>query len=282
MAKKQVFVMLGQSNALGHGLPMAPEDRIETPLNNVWGLHREPNQRYDPESLCWSGYTSCGMNVAETQDHTYSVPNILAKLWQAAIDSGKNLPDLYIVQVAIGAQGVYPGNMWHPDYPRLLIPGKLGTVKMALYPLTMGILSRLSESLGEFEIMGIHWRGNENDAYRFEPDMQAQVRGFFEKLLAELDGLLAQPPVVLHALACPDRFRDRDPSGRMNENMDWINGLYEELAQRENVSVFDVTKCPEFIPNVRGNGIFKEDMVHFTASVNHWAAQQILTQFERR
>ena len=71
MAKKQVFVMLGQSNALGHGLPMAPEDRIEKPLNNVWGLHREPNQRYDPESLCWSGYTSCDMNLAEQQDENH-------------------------------------------------------------------------------------------------------------------------------------------------------------------------------------------------------------------
>ena len=104
--KKAVFILLGQSNATGHGIPMAPEDRIETPLANVFGLHRDQNQSFDITQLTWSGYTSCGMNLAETQDHTYSVANCLAASWQAQINAGAALPDLYIIQIAIGAQGV--------------------------------------------------------------------------------------------------------------------------------------------------------------------------------
>ena len=58
-----------------------------------------------------------------------------------------------------------------------------------------------------------------------------------------------------------------------------INGIFDEMAERfDNVSVFDVRACPEFIPDVRGNGIFKSDMVHFTPEVNAWVAEKILEE----
>lgn len=166
-AKAAVFILLGQSNAVGHALPMRPEDRIEVPLKNVFGLSRELNQSFDNTKLDWSGYTSCGMNLAETQDHTYSVANCLASLWQAQIDSGSDLPDLYIIQIAIGAQGVLPEYMWHPDYEKQLIPGKLGTVNISLFPYCMHIFSLLDDSFHamgkDYQIIGLHWRGGEND-----------------------------------------------------------------------------------------------------------------------
>ena len=68
--KKAVFILLGQSNAVGHGIPMEEKDRITTPLKNVFGLHRRENQRFDLQKLIWSGYESGGMNLAEEQDHT--------------------------------------------------------------------------------------------------------------------------------------------------------------------------------------------------------------------
>lgn len=75
---------------------------------------------FDNKELKWSGYTSFGMNLAEEQDNTYSLANCLAKLWQDEIDSGnkRNLPDLYIVHIAIGAQGVTEGYMWNLDYEK--------------------------------------------------------------------------------------------------------------------------------------------------------------------
>ena len=56
--KAAVFVLLGQSNAVGHKVPMDEKDQIREPLKNVFGLKREDNQSFTNEELCWSGYTS--------------------------------------------------------------------------------------------------------------------------------------------------------------------------------------------------------------------------------
>ena len=63
-----VYILLGQSNAVGHGVPMTEEDKITVPMRNVFGLHRADNQSYEVEKLTWRGYLSAGMNLAETQD----------------------------------------------------------------------------------------------------------------------------------------------------------------------------------------------------------------------
>ena len=67
--KAVVFIILGQSNAVGHGIPMCEEDRILAPFKNVFGLSREDNQSFDNTTLTWSGYTSFGLNLAEEQDN---------------------------------------------------------------------------------------------------------------------------------------------------------------------------------------------------------------------
>ena len=68
-----VFLLFGQSNAVGHILPMREADKILEPMKNVFGLSRRLNQSFDIGELRWTGYTSFDMNLAETQDHTYSV-----------------------------------------------------------------------------------------------------------------------------------------------------------------------------------------------------------------
>ena len=275
--KKAVFILLGQSNATGHGIPMAPEDRIEAPLKNVFGLHRDHNQSFEIQKLTWSGYTSEGMNLAETQDHTYSVANCLAGKWQKAIDGGAALPDLYIIQIAIGAQGVREGYMWHPDREPKLIPGKLGKVDISLHPFCMHIFSLLKESLGEYEIIGLHWRGGENDAYDQPEQVSVTVKPVYERLLEDWSRVLNNPPIVLHRIVAHERYTDRDPSGRQLQSMHIINSIFDDMAkQYPNVSVFDVRCCPYYMPGVRGNGIFKSDMVHFTPEVNAWVAENIL------
>ena len=89
-------------------------------------------------------------------------------------------------------------------------------------------------------------------------------------------------PIVLHRIAAHERYTDLDPSGRELENMHLINGVFDELAdQNENISVFDVTKSPQYIPGVRCNGIFLEDAVHFTPDVNRWVAGCVLEEFTK-
>lgn len=284
--KAAVFILLGQSNAVGHGTPMAQEDKICTPMKNVFGLHRAYNQSFDITQLTWQGYTSAGMNLGEEQDDTYSVANCLAAQWQAHIDAGNpaQLPDLYIVQIAIGAQGVAQKYMWHPDRPQQLIPGKLGTAKISLFSFTRHIFSLLNDSfqkLGkDYEIIGLHWRGGENDATVDGGYLEENLESIYIRLLDTFSGQLGNPPVVLHRLACPDRMNKLDPTGAYLQNMHFVNRVFERLEQRyDNVSVFDVRNVPDYVADVPGNGMFIKDLVHFTPSVNRWVAEQILQAY---
>ena len=162
-----VFMLFGQSNAVGHILPMRQEDTIRRPLKNVFGLSRTLNQSFDIKELQWTGYTSHDMNLAETQDDTYSIANCLAQLWQERVDAGEDLPDLHIVHIAIGAQGITEKFMWYPDREKKMIPGSLGTVDISMYPFALHILSLLKDSFAKlgktYEIMGMHWLGGAED-----------------------------------------------------------------------------------------------------------------------
>lgn len=284
--KAAVFILLGQSNAVGHGVPMREQDVIRTPLANVFGLDRAHNQRLDLEKLTWSHYVSAGMNLAEEQDNTYSVANCLAAAWQDHIDHGnsKNLPDLYIVQIAIGAQGVTEGYMWHPDRAPQLTPGKLGKVDISLFPFTSRVLSLLKESFAEKgldpEVIGLHWRGGENDVSATAEHLHEHLESVYGRIFGEFDRLLDAPPTVLHRLVCPDRMMDTDPTGGKLERLHYINKIFEKMSQkRKNVRIFDARRAPQFLPDVRGNGLFIADNVHFTPEVNAWVAQEILHDY---
>lgn len=274
-----VFVLLGQSNAVGHGTPMAEEDIIQTPLKCVFGLNRTENQSYTVEALQWSGYASGGMNLGETQDHTYSLANCLARQWQDAIDGGAALPNLYIVQIAIGAQGVTEGYMWHPDREPKLIPGTLDTVDISLHPLTHHILSLLPQSfaqMGKQPQYVIHWRGGENDMTVPADTLKTQLLPIYQRLFGDYRQALGQDvPIVLHQLICPERAMEEDPTGEYLKSMDVINDCFQTLAREESISLFDARSCPLYDPNSRQHGIFIEDAVHYTPQLNNWAAEEI-------
>lgn len=284
--KAAVFIMLGQSNAVGHGIPMCEEDIINTPLKNVFGLSRKNNQSFNNTELLWSGYTSFGMNLAEEQDNTYSVPNCLADLWQKHIDSGNKygLPDLYIIQIAIGAQGVAEGNMWYPKREEKLVPGKLGTVDISLFPFCNHIFSLLDNSFSkmdkEYEIIGLHWRGGENDTCETKEYLAQNIKNIYTEIFNSFNTILNNPPTVLHKLVCADLMNDLDKTGQRLENMHYINEVFEKLTEKyENFSVFDPTVAPQFVEGIYGNGIFIDDAVHFTPDVNRFIADYILKEY---
>jgi hypothetical protein len=281
--KAAVFILLGQSNAVGHGIPMKEEDKIYKPLKNVFGLSRKDNQSFANSELIWSGYTSFDMNLAEEQDHTYSVANCLATLWQNHVDSC-NLPDLYIIQIAIGAQGVTEGYMWYPDRKETLVSGKLGTVDISLFPFCEHIFSLLDDSFSkmniDYDIIGLHWRGGENDVTATNEYLTQNLEKIYTRIFGEFNRLLGEPPIVLHRIVCPDRMNDMDPTGRQLENMKYINEVFENLQKSyKNISVFDPRTAPQYIPDVRGNGLFIEDAVHFIPEVNMWIAENVLKKY---
>ena len=281
--KAALFVLLGQSNATGYAVPMREDDYINISMKNVFGLHRRDNQSYDNTELTWSGYTSHGMNLAEEYDHSYSAANCLASLWQEHIDRGNrcSLPDLYIIQISIGAQGVTGNYMWNPDYEKRLVPGPLGTADISLLSFTEHILSLVPDSfekLGfDYDIIGIHWRGGENDMAEPKEVLENTLEPIYREIFGRLDSLLCFPPIVLHKIVCHDRAHDLDPTGLQNENIQYINGVFENLcATCPNVTIFDPQNYPGFISGIYGNGLFIGDAVHFTEDVNRWSAKCIL------
>lgn len=283
-----VFMLFGQSNAVGHILPMRQEDKILTPMKNVFGLSRTLNQSFDNDRLYWTGYTSFDMNLAETQDDTYSVANVLARMWQDRIDAGQQLPDLHIVHIAIGAEGVTDKYMWYPDREKKLRPGQLGTVDISMYPLSLHILSLLDDSfarLGKtWQIMSMHWIGGAEDVTEPVEKLNAQLDDIYMRMFQQMRETAGKRlPVVLHKLAAPDREMDMDPSGNGLKRMYFINGEFDYLSRVcEDVTVFDITTAPHYIPNVRGNGLYLDvDVVHHTEQTNRWIAQWILEDYLR-
>ncbi len=280
-----VFILLGQSNAVGHGIPMEEKDIIDVPMKNVFGLTREENQSFDKTSLKWSGYTSYSMNLGETQDNTYSVANCLAKIWQEKANDGCDIPDLYIIQIAIGAQGVAEGNMWNPGYKKALKPGDLLNADISLYPFTKHILSMVDESFKDmgktYEIMGIHWRGGEQDMSQEDEYLKENLEKIYVEIFDGIRGeLKCDAPIILHKLLCFDRADDCDPTGGHRKGLHFINSIFEKLkAELEKTSIFDVSGCPHYVADERGNGIFKEDVVHFTPETNKWVAEQIMNSY---
>jgi len=287
--KAAVYILLGQSNAVGHGVPMAESDEIKVPLKNVFGLHRKDNQSFAVQRLTWSGYTSGGMNLGEEQDHTYSVANCLAMLWQKHIDAGNalELPDLYIVQIAIGAQGVTKGYMWEPEREIKLIPGPLGTVDISLFPFCKHIFGLLDKSFREmrkeYEIIGLHWRGGENDITPTMEYLEAHLEATYCRIFDGFNEVLSSPPTVLHKIVCPHHMDDLDPTGNYLQRMHYINEVFCRLVDKyENISLFDPATAPQYIPDVFGNGLFIEDAVHFTPEVNFWIANGILEEYGKK
>ena len=279
-----VFILLGQSNAVGHDLPMQEQDKIKTPLGNVFGLSRAHNQAYDHTELVWGGYVSAGMNLAEEQDDTYSVANCLARRWQDAIDGGKELPDLYIVHIAIGAQGVTERYMWYPDRAPVLVPGKLGTVNISLHPFSVHILELVRaymEQAGKDARYVLHWRGGEEEGdvpVEEMPDLfDIYVRLFGDYCAAVGEDL----PIILHRVESYQQSLDLLGQEGV-DRLDYINGVFDRLAGAyENISVFDPKRYPGYTPDAsRYFGIFRPDHVHFLREVNEWVAGEIMKELQ--
>ena len=287
MKKVAVFMIFGQSNATGHGVPMNEEDYILKPLKNVYGLNREPNQSFDIDHLEFTGYTSFGMNLAETQDNTYSVPNQLAKAWQTKIDDGEKLPDLYIVQISIGSQGLY--DMWNMEMEQRLKPGTLGEVDISLFPFTIHILSLLSKYFKDNDIepdfVGMHWRGGEQETRRpFASLMDGKLKNDYKKFFTSLrEALGYEVPIVLHKMPFVEVFAKEDTTGGHLGAMTYINYVFEQLTHElGDTTIFDPTKCPFYNPAIWDSGIYRWDLIHYSEKMNTWVAEEILKEYINR
>ena len=284
--KTAIFMLFGQSNATGHGVPMSEEDIIKEPLKNVWGLNREPNQSFDTERLKFSRYTSYGMNLAENQDNTYSVANCLAKRWQNEIDNGTPLPDLYVIQISIGGQGVF--GMWSPDREKKLIPGKLSDVNISMYPFSIHILKLLRKHLDDCQIepdfVGLHWRGGEQEFWQHINNLknEGRLKNLYKRMIDGWRGALGYDfPVIMHKLNFEFILRGLE-DGKHIPSMNFINEVYSDLCNElPSISMLDTLNAPHYNPE-SGYSLFLGDMLHYNPTTNAWVAREIIKDYKEK
>lgn len=297
MKNVAVFILLGQSNASGHDLPMSPEDIFHRPLKNVFGLSRQLNQSFETAELQWSGYESRNMNLGSPKDDTYSLANCLAFKWQQAIDYGVSLPDLYIVHISIGAQGVTEGYMWNPQYPTILHTAELddGSVDISLFSFTKHIFSLLGSSFNQLDInpiyLGIHWLGGENDFSATSEDLFTSLITIYTELFEGFLSAIGQRiPIYLHTLCCEKRCdiceREHHGSksyGRFLKNLHTINRVFYALAEEnDHITVFETERYPQYDASRADKNLFLSDYVHYRKDVNLWLADVALGEARQK
>jgi len=275
--KAAVVFINGQSNATAHQQFLPEEDRVYTPMRNVWSLDRSQNQSFDITDVTWSGWTSMGTNLGETQDHTASLAYYIARKWQALIDAGKNLPDLYIVQISIGCQGIING-MWNRDKSKVMKPGILGEVDISLLPFAMHInklvMKNLTEAGKNPEVIGWHWLGCEQEiwgeAYLRE-DFRERYDYHFDVMRDSMGGDI--PAFLYKVVVRGGLERYHLPL----ESEDIINEEIVRQANRIGAVLVDPRACPWWDPeDTLYYGILAADRAHYVPKVQEWFADHFL------
>ena len=278
-----VLFISGQSNAHGHGQVMKESDHIVEPMRNVFSLDRNPNQSFDITEVVWSGYTGVGKNLGETQDNTYSFAHVFAKLWQNAIDQGESLPDLYIVQISIGGQGIVHG-MWNPDKEKIMVPGDGSVVDISLFPWALQVnrlvMSNLKKSGKNPFVIGWHWIGSEQDvregAFDRE-DFQQRYDDFFDEMFQSI----GEPcPLYVYKLYLEQfcaRWRITD------KGIEVVNQeLMRQCKRHENATFVETEQCPYWDGSEEHKGIFAKDDAHYLGKVQEWFANTFYAEVSKK
>ena len=277
--KAAVIFINGQSNATAHHQFLAEEDRVYEPMKNVFSLDRNPNQSFDITDVTWSGWTSMGKNLGESQDHTASLAYFLAKKWQAAIDAGKPLPDLYIVQISIGSQGIING-MWNRDKEKILKPGVGAEVNISLLPLALHInklvMKNLTDAGKNPEVIGWHWIGCSqeiwNEAY-LRDDFRERYDYHFDKMRESMGGDIPTYLYKVCVRAGCDRY------GLPLESEDIINAEIVRQAGRFGAKLVDPRESPFWDESdSMYYGIFAEDRAHYLPFIQEWFADRFFNE----
>lgn len=280
-ADAAILYIMGQSNAHAHEQMLSGQERIDTPLKNVHTLHCDENQSFDNDHAVWSGFTTAGYNLGETQDHTASLACYTAKAWQAAMDSGRQLPDLYIVQISIGGEGLFAGvddrltGMWSMDKPQTMKPGPLSEVDISLYPMALHTIRLVRKDLeSRFRAvcqLGLHWIGSEQDTL----EGICRIAGFDESYDHFFDELTqaagADCPLVLYRLVCARREKVTQ------QGIAAVNAMFERQCRRyPSAYLVSAEDCPFYDPAAPFFGIFAPDNVHYLAKTQRWFSDQLL------
>lgn len=264
----------GQSNAHAHMQAMDPADRVTEPMKNVFKLDATRNQSFDTTDAFWSGFTTQDYNLGEVQDDTYSFAYYLATKWQRAKDEGKPLPDLYIVQISIGSQGILNG-LWNKDIQPVIVPGPIGVCWVSLYWLALHVnplvIQNLKAHFKHPTVLGWHWIGSDQDVVHGgydHPDFHTRYDEFFDTMLPTMDN----PPLYLYKPVYYKLAEDHEAF-----RMEGIHGVTDELRRQmtryPKSELVEVDKdCPNWDPTDELSGVFSPDNIHYRKETQEWLA----------
>ena len=175
--------------------------------------------------------------------------------------------------------------MWYPDREKCLKPGVLGKADISLYPFSRHILSLLKDSFDkkhtDFDIMGLHWRGGEEDTSVQVDLLQGTLEKLYTRMIKDFREDVGKDfPFVFHTIECKSRLRLNDPTGRQTESMNYINSVFRSLSEQfENVSVFNPETLSVYDADAENSGLYEADLVHFTKEANRLTALRILEDY---
>ncbi|MFE2728220.1 discoidin domain-containing protein [Kitasatospora sp. NPDC059327] len=302
-----VLIVLGQSNAEGWGASVQdPADLQQCKsFTNVQGLNQTNNRVVGATSAKWSPYSCKGNNLGEEHGTAgvpnYNVATATALRWQRAIDKGTKLPDLNVIHIAWGSQGIQQNDtiwgkaLWWPERD----PSDVES----LFPLAMNTITNglraLQDAGKQPRVIGIHWNQWEAEASNGTTVNVGNVQSAFLKVFNPLRAITgdtgapfflyrprsvgynktstlhAKDALVNIAAAAPYKLLDAKDATTLTYSADQITstpGAY--LYTLRNSTEQQIESTSWNVPAAEKNfGIFT-DTKHYTADVHKWFADQ--------
>jgi hypothetical protein len=136
----------------------------------------------------------------------------------------------------------------------------------------------------EPDYVGIHWRGGEQETWQHTSNLEGRLKKDYLTIFNGMrEAIGADAPIVLHRMPFVQMMKNADPTGKCFDSMNYINGLFYEMAEElPNVSVFDVRECPFYDENAWDMGILRWDLIHYLGPTNDWVAGEILKEYKSR
>jgi hypothetical protein len=326
-----VLFVMGQSNSAGlNGLPadltLTGASGAGTgggmPAPNVWGIRNDgwgnitgnadgsgapftqPISSIDHVSwVNWTDSTSSDMNLGY-YGGSGNAANFAAYAWQSAINAGEPLPDLYIVHIGWGSQGVdvaddaFSGccdwtmhgvNLWQP----MLDSSKTPTYALAPFARRMMYLG-LKQILATGKkprILGLEWNqweaeaaplntaGNATTIRRAPQNYAHLFSSFFAAVGSTFPVMIVKPLSVAYDNVT-NGIAPYNPAAL--ESMQKVFGGFIEANSRV-FSFVDASKSPDWNGQPPGFGIFDggtlgggDGSVHYNLDTQKWFGEQAL------
>jgi hypothetical protein len=276
-----VFFAMGQSNSVSRSFLSIGSDQVNVPLANVHIARANKNMNYKNATMNWEAFSTnvkgnvmgkdSSLNRDETQsDKLANSPAYIARQWQNAKDNGHSLPDLYIVHVAIGGQGIScalkTNNDWCIDKDQNAVS--------SLYWLSRALIQRTLTSLRAAghrpRIVGVDWDQWESDA-----DSSVAAKDYGQNIKGLINGLSAAAgvplPVWLHQ-------PNQNKSGAHNTAA--ISSHIHQLIQSDpkRYKLID----PVTQGGMKQSGLFNADGIHYKEAVQKWMALKIWDEIAKK